>query len=177
MIPSPPAIRTSIGASRLLFPLAPAIRSPIPNRCISSTAVRCQNLQHLHPSEGAGQTLQAPNTSSTAADAVTAALGTSKPPVGASSNSTVLGMDELKVKAKKLYKELHRLGRDYPDPEYGFNKRLRRAYEKNSKLTDPAALSKQLELAEHIKKEVLALISLKKFRHLRRSYHANEGPR
>jgi hypothetical protein len=25
--------------------------------------------------------------------------------------------------------------------------------------------------------EVLALISLKKFRHLRRSYHANEGPR
>jgi len=25
--------------------------------------------------------------------------------------------------------------------------------------------------------EVLALISLKKFRHLRRSYHAHEGPR
>jgi hypothetical protein len=84
----------------------------------------------------------------------------------------------------------------------------------NSKTTDLAALQKQLELGEHIKKgrsycsytfmphvwscyvvhdlsrsfwtdresswrwvEVLALISLKKFRHLRRSYHANEGPR
>lgn len=58
----------------------------------------------------------------------------------------------------------------------------------NAKTTDPAVLKKQLELGEHIKKgahmlgyhsiaEVLALISLKKFRHLRRSYHPNEGPR
>lgn len=74
----------------------------------------------------------------------------------------------------------------------------------NAKTTDPEALQKQLELGEHIKKgewtwstaclglhprwplmveyitditEVLALISLKKFRHLRRSYHANEAPR
>lgn len=61
-------------------------------------------------------------------------------------------------------------------------------------------MKKQLELGEHIKKgtdlfllrphetlltnfpyllppEVLALISLKKFRHLRRAYHPNEGPR
>ncbi|KAK6906915.1 hypothetical protein L486_04364 [Kwoniella mangroviensis CBS 10435] len=83
----------------------------------------------------------------------------------------------LRLKAIKLYKELHRLGRDYPDPKYDFNKRLRRAFEKNAKVTDPEQLKKQLELGEHIKKEVLALISLKKFRHLRRSYHANEGPR
>ncbi|WVQ73899.1 hypothetical protein IAR50_003480 [Cryptococcus sp. DSM 104548] len=83
----------------------------------------------------------------------------------------------LRLQAIKLYKELHRLGRDYPDPNYEFNKRLRRAFEKNSKVTDPEALKKQLELGEHIKKEVLALLSLKKFRHLRRSYHANEGPR
>ncbi|WWC59941.1 uncharacterized protein I303_102504 [Kwoniella dejecticola CBS 10117] len=83
----------------------------------------------------------------------------------------------LRLQAVKLYKELHRLGRDYPDPKYDFNKRLRRAFEKNSKVTDPEQLKKQLELGEHIKKEVLALISLKKFRHLRRSYHANEGPR
>ncbi|ODN80831.1 hypothetical protein L202_02974 [Cryptococcus amylolentus CBS 6039] len=83
----------------------------------------------------------------------------------------------LRLQAIKLYKELHRLGRDYPDPNYEFNKRLRRAFEKNSKVTDPEALKKQLELGEHIKKEVLALLSLKKFRHLRRSYHAHEGPR
>ncbi|AAW45086.2 hypothetical protein CNBL2190 [Cryptococcus deneoformans B-3501A] len=83
----------------------------------------------------------------------------------------------LRLQAIRLYKELHRLGRDYPDPEYDFNKRLRRAFEKNAKVTDPEAMKKQLELGEHIKKEVLALISLKKFRHLRRAYHPNEGPR
>ncbi|OWZ26539.1 hypothetical protein LQV05_001816 [Cryptococcus neoformans] len=106
----------------------------------------------------------------------------------------------LRLQAIRLYKELHRLGRDYPDPDYDFNKRLRRAFEKNAKVTDPEAVKKQLELGEHIKKgtdlfllrphetllinfpyllppEVLALISLKKFRHLRRAYHPNEGPR
>ncbi|EIW69153.1 hypothetical protein TREMEDRAFT_31333, partial [Tremella mesenterica DSM 1558] len=64
-----------------------------------------------------------------------------------------------------------------PDPAYEFNRRLRRAYEKNATEKDPEKLRKQLELAEHIKKEVLALISLKKFRHLRRAYHPHEGPR
>ncbi|GFZ42880.1 hypothetical protein JCM24511_00598 [Saitozyma sp. JCM 24511] len=92
----------------------------------------------------------------------------------------------LRLQAIKLYKELHRLGREYPDPGYDFNKRLRRAFEKNAKITDPEALKKQLELGEHIKKgessiyialKVLALISLKKYRHLRRAYHPNEGPR
>ncbi|KAL7419757.1 hypothetical protein Q5752_005673 [Cryptotrichosporon argae] len=79
-------------------------------------------------------------------------------------------VEELRLKAIKLYKELHRLGRDYPDDSYGFNTRLRRAFEKNSKITDPELLKKQLELGEHIKKEVKALISLKKYRHLKRAY-------
>ncbi|ORY25252.1 hypothetical protein BCR39DRAFT_544640 [Naematelia encephala] len=83
----------------------------------------------------------------------------------------------LRTQAIKLYKELYRLGKDYPDPAYKFNDRLRRAFEKNAKISDPHALKKQLELGEHIKKEVLALISLKKYRHLRRSYHADEPPR
>ncbi|RXK38825.1 hypothetical protein M231_03881 [Tremella mesenterica] len=91
--------------------------------------------------------------------------------------SAVDDVTELRKKAIKLYKELHRLGRDYPDPAYEFNRRLRRAYEKNATEKDPEKLRKQLELAEHIKKEVLALISLKKFRHLRRAYHPHEGPR
>ncbi|WVN90391.1 uncharacterized protein L203_105627 [Cryptococcus depauperatus CBS 7841] len=83
----------------------------------------------------------------------------------------------LRLQAIKLYKELHRLGRDYPDQEYEFNKRLRRAFEKNAKVKDPEALKKQLELGEHIKQEVLSLISLKKFRHLRRTYYPHEDPR
>ncbi|ORX36414.1 hypothetical protein BD324DRAFT_651654 [Kockovaella imperatae] len=40
----------------------------------------------------------------------------------------------LRLRAIKLYKELHRLGRDYPDPEYHFNRRLRRAFESKSTL-------------------------------------------
>lgn len=53
-----------------------------------------------------------------------------------------------------------------PDPEYNFNMRLRRAFEsasqldrvaqkltaENAKITDPAKLKQQLDLAEHIKK-------------------------
>lgn len=66
-----------------------------------------------------------------------------------------------------------------PDPAYGFNKRLRRAYEsmfpcprlpavtmtnwrpsENAKITDPVALRKQLELAEHIKRGESARMNL-----------------
>jgi hypothetical protein len=55
--------------------------------------------------------------------------------------------------------------------------RLRRAFEKNAKITDPAKLKQQLDLAEHIKKEILAMYSIRKYRHLRRAYHPNEAPR
>ena len=75
-----------------------------------------------------------------------------------------------RLRAIRLYKELHRLGRDYPDPSYNFNGRLRRAYEKNAKLTDPEAIDRMLDLAEHVKRETLALYSLSKYRHLKRSY-------
>ncbi|KAK1920812.1 hypothetical protein DB88DRAFT_513557 [Papiliotrema laurentii] len=84
---------------------------------------------------------------------------------------------ELRLSAIKLYKELHRLGRDYPDPNYEFNKRLRRIFEKNSKLTSAEEVKAQLAMGEHVKKEILAMLSLKKFRHLRRSYYPNDGPR
>ena len=108
MLSALPAFRTSIGPSQLSARLLPTPRLALTSRAIS-TSYPLRQLQHLHPSEGAGQTLQPPNTSSTAADAVKAALGTSKPPVGASSNSKVLGIEELKLKAKKLYKEVSRL--------------------------------------------------------------------
>ena len=93
-----------------------------------------------------------------------------------------------------------------PDPNYEFNKRLRRIFEsefgfafenvqclmtENSKLTSADEVKKQLEMGEHVKKgtfrlvsldhadslEILAMLALKKFRHLRRAYHPNEGPR
>ncbi|KAH7341804.1 hypothetical protein B0J17DRAFT_610897 [Rhizoctonia solani] len=77
-----------------------------------------------------------------------------------------------RLRAIRLYKELHRLGRDYPDPSYNFNGRLRRAYEKNAKLTDPAKIDQMLNLAEFVKNETLALYSLSKYRHLKRSYES-----
>ncbi|GHJ85076.1 hypothetical protein NliqN6_1478 [Naganishia liquefaciens] len=84
---------------------------------------------------------------------------------------------DLRYRAIRLYKELHRLGRDYPDPAYEFNKRLRRVYEKKANITDRKAIEENLALGEHVKKEVLAMLSLKKFRHLKRSYYDNERPR
>ncbi|KAJ9106580.1 hypothetical protein QFC20_004072 [Naganishia adeliensis] len=59
---------------------------------------------------------------------------------------------ELRLRAIRLYKELHRLGRDYPDPSYEFNKRLRRVYEKKADITDRKTIEENLALGEHVKK-------------------------
>jgi len=59
---------------------------------------------------------------------------------------------------------------DYPDPNYDFAGRMRGLFEKNKALTDPAEIEKAIHLGEYIKKETLALYSLSKYRHLRRSY-------
>ncbi|ETW83271.1 hypothetical protein HETIRDRAFT_244735, partial [Heterobasidion irregulare TC 32-1] len=50
-----------------------------------------------------------------------------------------------------LYKELHRLGRDYPDPSYDFHGRMRRMFEKNRGLSDPEEIEKAIGLGEYIK--------------------------
>ncbi|KAF9036151.1 hypothetical protein BJ165DRAFT_617388 [Panaeolus papilionaceus] len=69
-----------------------------------------------------------------------------------------------RLRALALYKELHRLGREYPDPS------IRRLYEKNRTLTDKEEIENALKLGEYIKKETLALYALKKYRHLKRMY-------
>ncbi|KAJ7127131.1 hypothetical protein C8R44DRAFT_617530 [Mycena epipterygia] len=76
-------------------------------------------------------------------------------------------------RAITLYKELHRLGRDYPDPAYNFHGRMRQLFERNRGLTDPDEIEQALRLAEYIKQETLALYSLRKYRHLRRMYPAD----
>ncbi|KAF8524226.1 hypothetical protein JB92DRAFT_2703897 [Gautieria morchelliformis] len=75
-----------------------------------------------------------------------------------------------RLRAIRLYKELHRIGRDYPDPSYNFHGKLRRAFEKNRHLTSEADIEKAFALGEYIKKETLTLYSLAKYRHLRRAY-------
>ncbi|KAI5115175.1 hypothetical protein M0805_004958 [Coniferiporia weirii] len=79
-------------------------------------------------------------------------------------------LNSTRLRAIGLYKELHRLGRDYPDPTYDFHSRLRRMFEKNKDLTDPADIEKALQLGEFIRNETLALIKLSKYRHLKRMY-------
>ncbi|EIM91124.1 uncharacterized protein STEHIDRAFT_48997 [Stereum hirsutum FP-91666 SS1] len=78
-----------------------------------------------------------------------------------------------RLRALALYKELHRLGREYPDPSYDFNGRVRRMFERNRDLHDPEEIEKALKLGEYIKNETLALYQLKKYRHLKRAYPSN----
>lgn len=44
-------------------------------------------------------------------------------------------------------------------------------FTENLTLTDQAAIEQKLALAEHVKNETLALISLAKYRYLRRTYN------
>ncbi|KZP25117.1 hypothetical protein FIBSPDRAFT_856046 [Athelia psychrophila] len=77
-----------------------------------------------------------------------------------------------RLRAQALYKELHRIGRDYPDPNYDFHGKIRRMFERNRALTREEDIEKALKLGEYIKNETLALYSLRKYRHLKRSYPA-----
>ncbi|KAJ7659926.1 hypothetical protein B0H17DRAFT_1212731 [Mycena rosella] len=77
---------------------------------------------------------------------------------------------ERRRRAIALYKELHRLGRDYPDPQYNFHGKIRKLFERSRGLTDPDEIERTFQLAEYIKQETLALYSLRKYRHLRRMY-------
>ncbi|EEB95315.1 hypothetical protein MPER_05729 [Moniliophthora perniciosa FA553] len=92
-----------------------------------------------------------------------------------------------RLRALALYKELHRLGRDYPDPSPPFSPPVIAVENRN--LTDPNEIEKAFKLGEYIKNgssdslqtrfdvtdsatipETLALYSLRKYRHLRRMY-------
>lgn len=75
-----------------------------------------------------------------------------------------------RLRVLALYKELHRLGRDYPDPSYNFHAKLRGLFEKNKNLTDEKEIEKAIKLGEYIRNETLALYSLRKYRHLKRMY-------
>ncbi|EIN10020.1 hypothetical protein PUNSTDRAFT_66473 [Punctularia strigosozonata HHB-11173 SS5] len=74
-----------------------------------------------------------------------------------------------------LYKELHRLGRDYPDPSYHFNHKIRRMFEKNKDLTKAEDIERAINFGEYIRNETLALYSLRKYRHLKRMYPESDG--
>ncbi|KIP08225.1 hypothetical protein PHLGIDRAFT_104624 [Phlebiopsis gigantea 11061_1 CR5-6] len=75
-----------------------------------------------------------------------------------------------RLRVLALYKELHRLGRDYPDPSYNFHGKLRGLFEKNRNLQHKEEIERAIKLGEYIRNETLALYSLRKYRHLKRMY-------
>lgn len=78
-----------------------------------------------------------------------------------------------RLRAIKLYKELVRLGRDYPNPNYDFYGKLRRAFERNRHAQGEDA-EKALRLGEYIKQETIALYSLRKYRYLMNAYYSEQ---
>ena len=53
--------------------------------------------------------------------------------------------------------QLHRLGREYPDPNYRFIPKLQAMFRKNAQLTDMDEVQGKLALAEFVKKGALFL--------------------
>jgi predicted RNA-binding protein YlxR (DUF448 family) len=62
-------------------------------------------------------------------------------------------------------------GRDYPQGFDYFRARLRKAFDKNSTVTDPAQVQQLIGRGEFVIKEIDALYKLKKYRHLKKSYY------
>lgn len=61
--------------------------------------------------------------------------------------------------------QLHHLGKDYPDPNYNFHKRLRGCFTAASgKITNDEEMKAAIAKADFVKKEVEALIFLSKYR-------------
>ncbi|PWN93848.1 hypothetical protein FA10DRAFT_283471 [Acaromyces ingoldii] len=76
----------------------------------------------------------------------------------------------LRPRAIGLYKTLHRLGREYPDPNYNFIGKLQSMTRRFAALTDDKEIEEKLALGEFVRKETETLYSLKKYRTLRKRY-------
>ncbi|PFH52895.1 hypothetical protein AMATHDRAFT_73735 [Amanita thiersii Skay4041] len=81
-----------------------------------------------------------------------------------------MAANSTRIRALSLYKDLLRLGKDYPDPSYDYHGRIRRMFENNRHLTNEDDIEKALRLGDYIRKETVALYSLRKYRHLKRMY-------
>ncbi|KAI0783614.1 hypothetical protein C8Q75DRAFT_428212 [Abortiporus biennis] len=87
----------------------------------------------------------------------------------------MMATNPTRLRVLALYKELHRLGRDYPDPSYNFHGKLRGLFQRNRNLTDPEEIEKAIKLGEYIRNETIALYSLRKYRHLKRMYPTGDS--
>ncbi|CDO51516.1 conserved hypothetical protein. Putative NADH-ubiquinone oxidoreductase complex 1/LYR family protein [Geotrichum candidum] len=67
------------------------------------------------------------------------------------------------------------MGKDYPAGYDFFIKKLRSAFRNRSTMTDPVEIEKAIGFGDFIKKELIALYSLKKYRYLKQNYSINEN--
>ncbi|CAN6602402.1 hypothetical protein TRVA0_002S01112 [Trichomonascus vanleenenianus] len=78
---------------------------------------------------------------------------------------------ELRRKVLYLYKELLYMGKEYPQGYDFFRGRLKRAFKNNSGIKDPKEIEKRLEHGEYIKKELIALYTLRTYRAVKNKYY------
>ncbi|EMS21204.1 uncharacterized protein RHTO_02075 [Rhodotorula toruloides NP11] len=79
-------------------------------------------------------------------------------------------LQQLRFQARRLYKELHYLGREYPDPNYRFTERLHKCFGAYVG-ADRERIEEGLKKAEFIKKEIEAMYSLRKYRAMKQRYY------
>ncbi|XP_025409217.1 electron transfer flavoprotein regulatory factor 1 [Sipha flava] len=75
-----------------------------------------------------------------------------------------------------LYKTLLHMGRDYPQGYDFFRSRLKKAFQRNSDISDPEQIQSLVKRGEFVVKEIEALYMLKKYRTLKNRYSTEENP-
>ncbi|VVC33460.1 Complex 1 LYR protein [Cinara cedri] len=74
-----------------------------------------------------------------------------------------------------LYKTLLYMGRDYPQGYDFFRSRLKKAFQKNSNISDPQQIHTLVKRGQFVIKEIEALYMLKKYRTLKNRYTTEEN--
>jgi hypothetical protein len=77
-----------------------------------------------------------------------------------------------KLKVLNLYKELLHVGKSYPDKPYNqVRSIINKSFVKNMKLSKETEIEEAIKKGEYIIKEIEALVYLKKYRSLKKSYY------
>lgn len=69
------------------------------------------------------------------------------------------------------FKEMLYIGKDYPMPYDEFKMALKRAYRSKRELVKLSEIEKALEHGEYIKREMIALHQLRRYRAIKRNYY------
>ncbi|KAK4046928.1 hypothetical protein OIV83_005719 [Microbotryomycetes sp. JL201] len=76
----------------------------------------------------------------------------------------------LRLQARALYKELHYLGREYPDPSYQIHKKLHACFLAHVG-ADRDKLEQGIAKAQFIKRELESMYFLRKYRAMKGRYY------